>query len=264
MSFRDRFFTPQVARAVTSPSAIVALGFGAALGVLIGGASPVLWAVALGLIAYGIRVLAAVPRRRSGRDTAIAPRSLDSPWREAVEQVQNSRRDFEEATSTVAEGPLRDRLDGVAARLDDAVLEAWRIAKAGNVLSRGRKQIDTTRIESELAYARSRPSGSTRAETIAAMEAQLASAARLDATIQDTHDRLVLLDARTDEVVTRAVELSVSQVDEQVVGELDSDVGRIVGDLEALRLAIEETHGSAATTPERYRSGGTTPQGGPG
>ncbi len=263
MSFRDRFFTPRVARAVTSPSAILALGLGAALGVLFGGSNPVLWAVALGLVAYGIRVLAAVPGERPGRAGAIAPRSLDSPWREAVEQVQNSRRDFEEATSSVAEGPLKERLDGVATRLDDAVLEAWRIASAGNVLSRGRKQIDTTRIESELAYERSRPQGSTTAATIAAMEAQLASAERLDATIRDTHDRLVLLDARTDEVVTRAVELSVSQVDEQVVGELDSDVGRIVGDLEALRLAIEETHGSSATDARMHRFGGTS-QGGAG
>lgn len=255
MSFRDRFFTPRVAHAVTSPSAILAVGIGAAIGVLAGS-----WilAVGLGALAYGIRLLAAVPRAAGGRDTAIAPRSLDQPWRGAVERVQNSRRDFEEATRSVVEGPLKDRLDGVAARLDRAVQEAWRIAKAGNLLSRGRKQIDTTRIESELDYARSRPVGSSTAETIAAMESQLASAARLDATIQDTYDRLVLLDARTDEAVARAVELSVSQVDDQAIGELDSDVGQIVGDMEALRLAIEETHGGSAAHGNTASSGGTT------
>jgi hypothetical protein len=89
------------------------------------------------------------------------------------------------------------------------------------------------------------------------MESQLASAARLDATIQDTYDRLVLLDARTDEAVARAVELSVSQADDQAIGELDSDVGRIVGDLEALRLAIEETHGGPSA------HGGTATSGSP-
>lgn len=255
MGFRDRFFTPRVARAVTSPSAILAVGAGVALGVLAGS-----WILALGLgmLAYGARVLAAVPRAAGGPDTAIAPRSLDQPWRGAVEQVQSARRNFDRATSGVAEGPLKERLAGVAERLDTAVAEAWRIARAGHVLTRGRKQIDSTRIESELNYARSRPAGNTTAETIAAMESQLASAARLDATIQDTHDRLVLLDARTDEAVARAVELSVSQADDQAIGELDTDVGRIVGDLEALRLAIEETHGGHSTYGDTAGSSGTT------
>lgn len=248
MSFRDRFFTPRVARAVTSPSAIIATGAGVSVGVLLGLG---VWSVALGVLAYGLRVLAAVPRRDRSAD-AIAPRSLAQPWRGAVEQVQNARRNFEAATSGVADGPLRERLEAVGSQLDAAVAEAWRIASAGDVLSRGRKRIDTTRITSELDHARSRPEGSTRAGTIEAMEAQLASAARLDATIQDTQDRLVLLDARTDEAVARAVELAVSQADERALGELGADVGRIVGDLEALRLAIEETHGGPAT------SGGTS------
>lgn len=252
MSFRDRFFTPRVADAITSPSAILAVGAGTAIGVLVGLG---FWSVLLGALAYGIRVLAAVPPKRSGADTAIAPRSLDSPWRQAVEHVQNSRRDFGEATQDVAEGPLRDRLDSMAERLDRAVQEAWRIGSAGNLLSRARKRIDTTRITSELNHARSRTGGATRAETIAAMEAQLASAARLDATIRDTHDRLVLLDARTDEAVARAVELSVSQADEQALGELDSDVGRIVGDMEALRLAIEETNDPPTTRGNRTAGG---------
>lgn len=254
MAFRDRFFTPQVARAVTSPSAILAVGAGAAIGVLAGFG---IGAIGLGALAYGIRVLAAVPRSAGGPQAAIAPRSLDQPWRGAVEQLQNARRSFDVATSSMADGPLKERLAGLAENLDTAVAEAWRIASAGNALTKGRKQIDTTRIQSELGYARSRPAGSTTAETIAAMESQLTSAARLDATIQDAHDRLVLLDARTDEAVARVVELSVSQVDDQTIGELDSDVGRIVGDLEALRLAIEETHGGPGT------HGGTASGGSP-
>ena len=41
MSFRDRFFTPKVARATTSPSAILAAGAGAAVGMLILPVAPV-------------------------------------------------------------------------------------------------------------------------------------------------------------------------------------------------------------------------------
>jgi hypothetical protein len=62
MAFRDRFLTPRVARAITSPSAIVATGAGAAAGILVG-LGPV-GAVALGAAALGARVLAAVPRSR--------------------------------------------------------------------------------------------------------------------------------------------------------------------------------------------------------
>ena len=243
MSFRDRFYTKPVARAVTSPSAILATGGGAALGILVG-LGPI-GAVVLGAAAYAARVLAAVPRAEKGE--AIAPRSLDQPWRGAVEQVQDARRRFDDAVGTLSDGPLRERLDGVADRLDTALSEAWRIAKAGNVLSRGRKRIDTTRITAELNHARSQPDSARRADTLAAMESQLASAARIDETIADTYDRLLLLDARTDEAVARAVEISVSQSDPAAVQSLEGDVSEIVGDLESLRLAIEETGESGRT-----------------
>lgn len=239
MTFRDRFYTPQVARAITSPSAILATGAGAAVGIVAG--FGVLGAVALGVAAFAVRVLAAVPRRPKSPGGPISPRSLDQPWRGAVEQVQNARRNFDSATRTVAPGPLQERLESMGARLDTAVQEAWRIAQAGHVLTKGRKQIDTTRISSDLGHARTRPASQSRDATIAAMQSQLDSAARLDATIQDTYDRLVLLDARTDEAVARAVELSVSQADESALGALDVDVTNIVGDLESLRQAIEET-----------------------
>lgn len=244
MSFRDRFLTPPVARAITSPSAILATGAGAAAGVLLG-LGP-LGAVGLGAVALGARVLAAVPRGRRGSAPPVAPRSLRQPWRGAVQQVVDARARFDDATATLEAGPLRDRLGEVAGRLDVAVEEAWRIGRAGNTLSGGRTQIDTTTIAAELHHARNGPPTPRRDETVAAMEAQLASAARIDATIADAQDRLRLLDARTDEAVARAVELSVSQSDPDAVATLASDVGQIVGDLEALRLAIEETHDPSA------------------
>src|SRR5690606_15832657 len=59
-SFRDRFLTPRVARAITAPTSILLLGGVAAAGILAGG--PIVGAV-LGVGAYAGRVLAAVPRR---------------------------------------------------------------------------------------------------------------------------------------------------------------------------------------------------------
>lgn len=239
MSFRDRFYTPRVARAITSPSAIVATGAGAAAAILVG-LGPV-GAVLGGAAAWAVRVLAAVPRAPGSGAPPVAPRSLDQPWRGAVEQVQDARHRFDEAVRTLEPGPLRDRLDTVADRLDVAVQEAWRIARAGHVLSGGRRRIDTAAITAELDAARRAPDSPRRADTIAAMEAQLASAERIDRTMADAYDRLRLLDARTDEAVARAVEVSVSQADPDAVDRVDSDVSVIVDDLEALRLAIEET-----------------------
>lgn len=245
MSFRDRFFTPRVARATTSPSAIVATGGGAAAAILLG-LGPI-GAVLLGAAAWAVRVLAAVPRSKRSPSGDVRPRMLESPWREAVEQVQDSRRRFAQAVSMLEPGPLADRLTAVTERLDTAVQEAWRIARAGDLLSKGRRQIDTTRIGAELASARGAAPTARSADMVQALEAQMAAAARLDATIAETHERLMLLDARTDEAVTRAVELSVSQADPDSVGALADDVSGIVGDLEALRQAIEETDRPAGT-----------------
>lgn len=248
-SFRDRFLTPQVARAITSPSAIVLAGAGAAVGIVAG--LPAIGAVALGAAAAAARVLAAVPR--GPRRPAISPRQLDQPWRALVEDVLDASRRFDRALEGVREGPLRERLGELRARLDIAIEEAWRIASAGNSLSNGRAQIDTVRILEELHRAESGPHTTRSEPTIAAIRSQLAAAERLDRTIADTYDRLRLLDARIDEAVTRTVELSVTQADAAIGGlsgpggvraELDS----IVDDMEALRQAVEETRRADAGT----------------
>lgn len=252
MSFRDRFFTPGVARATTSPSAILATGAGAAAGMLVLGP---LGAVIGGAGAYAVRVLAAVPRapRRPGQDV----RGLVDPWRSLMQGVLDARRRFDRAIASVRPGPLRDRLLEVGTRLDAAVDDAGRIARAGNTLSEGRKQIDVPSIRHELDFARSGPQTDRTAQTIRAIEAQLESAARLDATIDDTVDRLRLLDARLDETVTRTVELAVTQADVGEVGGIGTEVEAIVSEMESLRLAVEETD---RTGPEQLGGIGGTEQ----
>jgi len=58
-SFRDRFLTPQVAQAIMSPLGIVLFGVGAAGAILVG--APLAAAAGVGVLAWGGRVLAAVP-----------------------------------------------------------------------------------------------------------------------------------------------------------------------------------------------------------
>ena len=68
---------------------------------------------------------------------------------------------------------------------------------------------------------------------------------RLEAVTQQAAERLRLLDARLDEAVARAVELSLSGDSGQLSG-LDSDVDSLVGEMEALRVALEDTGGGTA------------------
>ncbi|MBS1837619.1 MAG: hypothetical protein JST64_07965 [Actinobacteria bacterium] len=238
MSFRDRFFTPRVARATTSPSAILAAGAGAAVGVL-AFANPV-GAVLLGAGAYVARVLAAVPGAptRAGSDV----RGLVDPWRSLMTSVLDARHRYDTAIGSIRPGPLRDRLVEVGGRMDTAVDDANRIARAGNTLTEGRKQIDLPAIRQELTTAQGRPRTESTEETVAAIEAQIASAERMDATIADTHDRLRLLDARLDEMVARTVELAATQASTGDLGGLGSEVDDIVAEMESLRQAVEETH----------------------
>jgi hypothetical protein len=160
-----------------------------------------------------------------------------------------ARRRFDDALGSVRPGPLRDRLADLGGRLDVAVAEAGRVASAGNVLQQGRQRIDARAIQAELDAARTYGDAGGNARVVEALESQLAAAGRLDATIQSTWDRMRLLDARIDEAVTRTVELSVTQSDSSELGGLDTEVDSIVGEMESLRQAIEETSAASGPAP---------------
>jgi hypothetical protein len=177
-----------------------------------------------------------------------------------MREILDAQRRFDRAVAGIRPGPLRDRIAEVGERLSVAVDEAWRTARAGQSLSAARAQIDGGRIHAELAATRGAPRTERSEQTIAAIEAQLAATERMDRTIADAYDRLRLLDARIDETVTRAIELSVSQSDDASLAGLGDEVDSIVGDMEALRQAVEETRAAGAATlpPPRPETGTAT------
>jgi hypothetical protein len=150
----------------------------------------------------------------------------------------------------------------VAARIDDGVDECWRIARRGDQLDEALAALDVRRIGAELEEVheeRRRARGDDAADTALyrtqqAIEAQLASAERLRGVARDTQNRLRLLNAQLDEAVARSVEISVEAgADDTGVGAVDlgdltSDVEHVVGELEALRSALEETSSVARGT----------------
>ena len=58
---------------------------------------------------------------------------------------------FQQLVDRTPEGPVRDRLVDIAARMREAVEEAWRIALRGQNLVESRRAIDDTAVRAELA-----------------------------------------------------------------------------------------------------------------
>jgi hypothetical protein len=238
LSFRDRFLTPQVAHAITSPSAIVATGVGAALGVIATGGIGA--AVVGGLVFFAGRVGIAIPR--GGRRERIDAFRLGEPWRRLVQDAQAAKSQFGSAVGRARSGPLRERLTSLDQQIDDGVAECWKVAQAGHALTDARKRIDVPAAQRELAeiqsagYANELTTG-----TESAIQAQLATAARMDRTITETRDRLRLLNARLDEAVSRAIELSVSTASDSQLASVGDDLSDITLEMEALRQGLEAT-----------------------
>ena len=249
LSLRDRFFTPPVARAMTSPSGILALGAGISLGVLTGGG--LLAAVLGGIAAYGARVAAAIPRAPG--EERIDPFTLSEPWRHYVQDALQAHRQFTEAVRSAREGPTQDRLQEIGDRVELGVRDVWRIARRGHDLVDARRRLDPEGIRRDIAATEANASqpwavGSTIERTMEALRAQLATVERLERVIADADSRLRLLNARLDETAARTIELSVQVSDASELGGLGEDVDRMVDEMEALRQAIEETSGSAPST----------------
>ena len=239
MSFRDRFYTPQVAQAIMSPSGIALAGIGAAVGVATG--LPIIGAALIGAGAWAARVGVSVPRGPVRE--RIDRRTVSGSWQQFVDEALDAKRRFETATERTNDGPVKERLVGIGAQIDRFVDHSYRVAQGGQQLTEARAFIDVNSIVAELAIvqqADQTASGSTQQRAAASLKAQLATAKRMDATIADTRSQLVLLDARLDELVTRTIELSVTGGDVSSIGGVDQELQGVVDELEAVRLAVGE------------------------
>jgi hypothetical protein len=163
-----------------------------------------------------------------------------------VEEALDARARFERAVARTTEGPLRDRLALIGERVSTGVEECWRIARQGDVLVGALDQVDVADARRQLEALRrdgEASPGSSRHRTAQALQAQIGSAERLAATARRARDDLLLLNARLDEAVARAIELSVHAGSVDELNSLGGDVERVVDDMEALRQGLEEAGG---------------------
>ncbi|MFZ4585908.1 MAG: hypothetical protein ACOYNI_11860 [Acidimicrobiia bacterium] len=244
----------KTADAVMSPGAILLGGVGASAAVLIG--APLLLAVPVGALVYGGIVALRLPKKPKG--PRIEPRALPTPWSEFVSDALGAQRRYRKALGTVEAGPLRDRLAEIGVSVDSGVEQCWRVAKRGAQLDDALRTLDGPGIARD----RAELEGSSWADTDARQRAEESIAAR-EATYQrlstvaaDARDRVRALNARLDEAVARAIELSLRTEDVNALGGLGGDVDSVVSDMEALRQALEEASGTPAVG-----NGGATQQG---
>ena len=251
----ERVRTRAVAEAVVSPSAILLAGAGTALGIATG-LGPL--ALLVGAGAWAARVAFAVPRKPpTGK---IDPFQVSEPWRRFVQDAQRAQEKFQGVVRRARSGPIQERLEAIGRRIGDGVAECWRIACQGDQLDAAIRSLNEQEIYQELLEVRderqrtrgNEQADSALARTQAAIEAQLESGRRLHKVADDARNRLRLLNAQLDEAVARSLEISLQAGDVSPLGPLTQDVEGVVGELESLRQALEETSDTA--TPD---TGGT-------
>lgn len=238
MSFRDQVFTKQTAHVLLSwrlialalSVALLRFGFGAAW----------VWAILISVAMYLLSVLLGMPR--SADRPKIDAFAVGEPWRQFVKGAQRSASRLNDTVAATREGPLRDRMDAVATKLDHGLDETFRIAQRGDEIDAAVQRLDPTALRSKLAtleQQRSTSPGDQIDAAVASVEAQLETTNRLKDQSTKTANTLRLAQTRLDELAARAAEVSVGSGDTDAY---EHDVDDLVVELEALRLAVEETN----------------------
>ena len=165
-------------------------------------------------------------------DPAGAPRRFAG----AVAAALDARDRYAAVVAGTRPGPVRDQLVAVGARLDAGVDAVWDTAVRAGEVERTLAALGPERVTDE--YKQAKRSGAD-PELTEVLAQRFTSVQRLLNSLDDTEERLRLLDARLGAAVARAAEvaLSAGPGDAAAVGaELDG----VLGDLTALSTALDE------------------------
>lgn len=187
-------------------------------------------------------------RRRSNAGlNAIDPNKLQPRWRTAVEEALASRRRFQEVFSRSAPGPVRQRLEELAERVDEVVLACWRAAANAQAAEHALSGIDPLSVTERLKRVRrdleaAERRGSPEADRLRLESEQLTaqhqSAHRVLNSLEETEEKLRLLDLRLDAAVLQAVDLVL--LPSGGAERIDSEMDRLIDEMAALKAGIDE------------------------
>jgi hypothetical protein len=178
-------------------------------------------------------------RRRPPEDPLghIDPGATSPRFARAVADALDARRRFAEVVAGVRPGPAHDRLTAAGARVDAGVGAVWDIAERATAIERTLAALDPERVTDD--YKRARRSGAS-AELEQALAQRFASVQRLLNTLDDTDERLRLLDARLGAAVASAAEVALGAADAAGPSALDAELDGVTAELDALRRALDE------------------------
>ena len=182
----------------------------------------------------------AVLRRRKTPDDPLAhvdPGATSPRFAPAVAEALESRRRYRELVDGLRPGPVRDRLERTQERLDAGVLAVWDTAVRATEIERTLATLDPERVTAE--YKRAKRAGDE-PDVEAALGQRFMSVQRLLNTLDDTDDRLRLLDARLGAAVAQAAEVALDVAGPSAADALDAELAGVVDDLAALRSALDE------------------------
>jgi hypothetical protein len=184
-------------------------------------------------------------RRRAARDDGadhqardplahVDPAAVSVRFAAPVADALDARRRYADVVAGVRDGPVRDRLTDAGTRLDAGVAAVWEIAQRATQVERTLAALDPDRVTDE--YKRAKRSGAD-PELEEVLAQRFGSVQRLLNTLDDTDQRLRLLDARLGAAVAGAAEIALGGGGADRLGtELDG----VVTELGALRAALDE------------------------
>ena len=199
------------------------------------------YAIGVGvLIGIAVLVLMRRPRASPGFD----PFTVGEPWRQFAQRAQRSASKLHTTIDATPDGPLKNRMLTIATRLDEGLHETWTIARRGHQIDDTIRRLDPVSLRSQLTTLEARTAASPESAddleaAIESVRSQLETTDRLKSESARTADRLRLTQTRLDELVSRAAEVSIGAGDTDAY---EHDVDDLVIELEALRLAVEETN----------------------
>jgi len=150
------------------------------------------------------------------------------PWGGLVHAAGEARTRLARTVKGVPQGPLRERLDEIAARVAACEVECTRVADRGVQLTHAADGTDIAALTSRFESAAAEPTKVTLAE---AYERELASAKRLLALVESTTQRLQQLVAELNSAVNSGIEIALTPTDSRTFDLL-------LDQLEALRQAL--------------------------
>lgn len=164
---------------------------------------------------------------------AVDPAAVPPRWSPAVADALAARRRWADLVAGVRPGPVRTRLEELGARLDEGVLAVWETVRRAGEVERIAAGLDADRVTAE--YKRAKRDPASDPALVEALTARFQAVQRVLNALEDTEQRLRLLDARLGAVVARGAEVALTAAGD---AELGSELDAVVGELGALRDSL--------------------------